>query len=139
MTDYQDMSGIWHGEFQCDDDDRSVSFTVWFQDMESNLLGNSLEPNTFAPCAADELSAEFSGDRTGLSFSVGKTYTSELGFENSTLIYDGQVSLDFSTASGTWSYPEFSFSKGTFQLTRLSQKQFVEAERRLTANISMGR
>ncbi len=135
MTDYQDMSGIWHGEFQCDDDDRSVSFTVWFQDMESNLLGNSLEPNTFAPCAADELSAEFSGERNGLSFRASKIYTSELGFQNGTLIYDGRVSLDFSTASGTWSFPKSPPQTGTFQLTRASNKQFSEEERRFSVNI----
>lgn len=132
MTDYQDMTGIWRGEYQYDDDGKSVSFTVWFHDMENGLSGNSLEANTFAPGAADELSAKFIGERNGLSFSVGKTYTSELGFENGTLIYDGQVSLDFSTASGRWTYPDFPLAAGTFQLTRLSHKQFVASERRLS-------
>ncbi len=141
MTDYQDMSGIWRGEFRYEDatDDSSVNFTVWFRDLESGLSGNSLETNTFAPGAANELSAVFYGDRNGLSFSLSKTYTCELGFHDGSISYEGDVSLDFATAHGTWSYPEYPQPRGTFQLTRLSQKQFVKAERHAGVNIGLRR
>lgn len=124
------MSGIWRGEYGYSDRADTVPFTVWLEDSVASFSGTTLEPNTFAPTAAEELSAEISGNRTGLAFNFSKIYVTPLGFIQPPVLYSGQVSLDFASATGTWNFPPGIDYRGHFRLTRLSRNLLNAIERR---------
>lgn len=119
------MSGLWTGRYYYDDDHKPVSFTVWLDEMNTQIVGTTLEPNTFAPDAPDELAAVIVGERDQTTFNVQKIYTTDLGFESEALKYTGTVSSDFTSASGRWTLQRIGSSTGTFQLTRLSNERFM--------------
>lgn len=116
-----DLSGDWTGSYDYGPGSRAVPFAASLFDIGGVVWGTSLEPNTFAPGAGDELEAEISGTRSGRELHFRKVYAGRPQRGEEPIHYTGHVSADGNRIEGRWTIRTFGANlSGPFVMNRLS-------------------
>jgi hypothetical protein len=128
MSGAADMSGLWSGVYFYGGDD-GVSFTAWIEDMSGVLSGTTLEPNTFAPSALEELEAHINGSREGADVEFKKLYAPSTGIKQPAIVYRGKADTAFTTVVGTWTPAGSVLAGGSFRMMRLKTAKSAAEEK----------
>lgn len=132
MADRIDLSGRWtgvyfypiHEEANPDDDLPPTPFTAELEDRDGHVTGATVEPDLFGPPGAPPIPANLEGDHHGdrLTF----TKFPDGGGQIHTIDYDGNISADGESISGTWIiHGEWS---GTFRMQRRTVDDLATTE-----------
>ena len=109
-----DLSGAWSGTYS--EAGRETRFDLEFRNMgDGRFTGHASEPDIYGLINGQRYSAEISGQaRANGAVSFTKTYGGAGGFLR-TVRYDGQLSADGASVSGTW---DTGAVHGSFQMQR---------------------
>lgn len=131
MSSHSDLNGIWSGVYHYPSfaGEMSVAFTAWLDDLSGCLSGSILETNTFAEGGPAELSAEVSGQRSGVEIQFEKRYLDGQNAHDQVIFYAGSADPDFTYVSGEWRFPNLAYAQGTFAMSRSSDGHEARAER----------
>lgn len=135
MSQTSDMSGLWSGIYFYGAD-AGVPFSAWIDEADGALSGTTLEPNTFAATSAEELEANITGTRRGVSVEFTKIYAPSTGIRQPPLIYRGDVNGDFTEVTGRWAFSSLGAPSGRFKLSRLKSSAAVREEKAVPAPIA---
>jgi len=115
-TQAADLSGAWSGVYS--EAGRETRFDLEFQSAgNGRFTGHASEPDIYGLINGQNYSAELSGEaRAGGAVSFTKTYGGAGGFLR-TVRYDGQLSADGGSVSGTW---DTGALRGPFRMQRRS-------------------
>ncbi len=111
------LSSRWQGSYSYPNNNPVVPFNLELQVNGSAFNGRTTEPATFGKGSSPNLYGNVRGNIQGSSVSFVKTYDGTNGVNHS-VQYEGSVSADGSTMSGTWRVKDFS---GGFRMTALDQ------------------
>ena len=124
-----DLTGLWSGEYWYTGTAKPVPFSAHIVDTAGNIIGTTLEPNTFAHPGLIELSAGIEGARGELSVRFTKVYHAAPGVYRDPIFYSGAVDAAFTMIDGQWTFADGSMS-GRFVLVRVSRGAQAEAVER---------
>jgi hypothetical protein len=124
MSGHQNMSGLWSGEYRCDDNGECVNFSAMLTETDGKLCGTTLEPATFGPLLGCdfEYEATLRGDRCGQHVWFTKRYRPVDGVRQPQLLYSGAVNASFTLFTGRWTFAEHALASGTFSLVRVTTR-----------------
>lgn len=130
MTHPSVLSGYWTGWYSYDT--RTQNLTVPFSasldiSMDGSLSGTTLEPNTFAPHANTELSAQITGEASSDHVRFTKVYDFQNGVHRTPILYAGAVMDEATRIIGEWELSQNGLrAVGMFELVRVSLKTQAE-------------
>ncbi len=111
------VDGDWVGQYHYPKEERKpVQFSLTLRQTGMGFVGRSTEPNTFGDKTSSMLFANIEGEmKPDGHVSFKKQMDGTAGAKHF-ILYEGQMSKDKKTVSGTWSIPE-SWS-GSFEMSR---------------------
>jgi hypothetical protein len=99
--DPENLSGLWHGQYNYPTAKEPVAFIANLIDGGGTLGGSITEKSTLPPRVGQALFATIRGIRDGAAVSFAKTYQSD-DPRYTVVRYEGQVSADATEIEGTW-------------------------------------
>lgn len=125
-SDAAGLSGLWSGWYAYDAGGDRVPFTALIEEAGEGFSGTTLEPNTFAPEAGEDLAAEITGFRRGDLIDFIKTYLMERHPTAEPISYAGKVDRAFTLIRGEWAIQaDWTHVTGDFELSRVSANQLT--------------
>jgi hypothetical protein len=115
-----DLTGLWSGEYWFAGGGGPTPFSAHLIDNAGNIIGTTLEPNTFAHPGLIELGADFYGARGELSVRLTKLYHPAPGVHREPIFYSGIVDPSFTMIDGEWVCGNSLAFTGRFVLVRVS-------------------
>ena len=110
-------TSLWSGQYGYSDGRASVPFTLSLHlAADGSFTGYTTEPATFGNGSAKALTADVSGSLNGTRIHFKKTYDGS-GGQSQTVEYNGKLSADGHSLSGTWKLDTLS---GDFSAERVS-------------------
>jgi hypothetical protein len=101
MTAPENLSGLWHGQFDYPNQQPPTPFVATLLDQDGAVSGAITENSTLPPRAGEPLYAVVRGRRSGLAVSFRKAYeTDDPRYQ--VVSYEGRVSGDGTEIEGTW-------------------------------------
>ena len=120
MSVFEDMSGVWSGEYRYRGLNLSARFSLLILEKNGKLRGTALEQVILDPDAEpDEYEATIRGDRCGQHVIFTKRYTGHNALLQPPLIYAGAADSGFQCVTGRWVFADDAYLDGTFTLTRV--------------------
>ena len=125
----EDLSGLWHGQFDYPNHQPPTPFVATLLDQEGAVSGAITENSTLPPRVGEPLYAVVRGRRSGLAVSFRKSYeTDDPRYQ--VVNYEGRVSSDGTEIEGSWRTGGW---QGRFLMIRgASREVTVESEVRAT-------
>lgn len=134
--DFKDLSGPWTGVYDYPESAHDpVSFSAILKDVDGNISGEIIEPNTMSQDAGKFLYANVSGTLSGSHLKFMKFYED---FDNDIheVIYEGTVDKSLTRIEGMWTTIEEDPWSGPFVMNRIRAKKVQKtAEEEVTERL----